>query len=104
MTVTAFLLLISGVVISILTLILIVRFLRRNQLSRDIPFLSHLICPKCLNQFDYAWIPFMSLTAIRWFNLRYFACPVCGKASLFEIWNSRVDPETHNCDIRIGPL
>lgn len=68
------------------------------------PFLSHLVCEKCGGQFDYAWVPGMSLTSIRWFNSRYMACPVCGRPSMFDIWDTRVDPETHHCNIQIGPL
>lgn len=65
--------------------------------------LSHLKCGKCGGVFDYAWIPGMSITALRLFGSRLFACPVCRKWSVFDIWNTRVDPGTHHCDIQVGP-
>jgi hypothetical protein len=65
--------------------------------------LSHLKCEKCGGEFDYAWVPFGSFTAIRLGPSRYFACPICNKRSVFDIWDTRVDPKTHHCDIQIGP-
>jgi transcription elongation factor Elf1 len=72
--------------------------------SGGLVMLSHLQCRNCGRQFDYAWIPGMSLSAIRLFHSRYFACPICGKWSVFNIWDTRVDPEKHYCgNIRVGP-
>lgn len=65
--------------------------------------LSHLKCPKCTNEFDYAWIPGASITSFRLGGSRLFGCPICHKWSMFDIWNTRVDPETHHCEMRIGP-
>jgi len=65
--------------------------------------LSHLKCEKCGGEFDYAWVPFGSFTAIRLGLSRYFVCPICNKWSVFDVWDTRVDPETHHCDIQIGP-
>lgn len=65
--------------------------------------LSHLNCRKCGAQFDYAWIPGGSLTSIRLGNSRYLRCPVCKKWSVFNIWKTKVDPESHHCEIKMGP-
>ena len=99
----------TAVIFSILILAVfvtgVVIFFRRSKKRGGIVHLSHLRCPVCGREFDYAWIPGVSLTAIRLFRLRYFACPNCGKVSAFDIWNTQVDPDTHNCgNIRIGPL
>ncbi len=77
--------------------------LRRTSPTGDYPFLSHLICPRCETNFDYYWVPFLSITAIRLLDSRYFACPVCHRRSVFNVWATRVDPRVHHCDIQIGP-
>ncbi len=87
-------------------IIAIYLFMRMNQ-RRDTVVqptqLSHLVCPNCGLQFDYAWIPFSTFTSIKWFNSRIFPCPRCGQSSSFNIWDTRVDPETHHCEVRVGP-
>lgn len=65
--------------------------------------LAHLKCKKCGTEFDYAFVPSASVTAIRLWNRRYFSCPQCHKASLFNIGSNRVDPATHHCELRVGP-
>ncbi len=82
---------------------LLVFFVLRARWPKSWVRLSHLQCPKCGAGFDYAWVPGVSFTAIRLGRSRSFACPVCGQWSVFDIWDTKVDPETHHCDIRIGP-
>ena len=65
--------------------------------------LSHLRCEKCGTEFDYAWLPGVSFTSMRLGAFRFFRCPVCGRFSVFNICDTRVDPETHHCPIQIGP-
>jgi len=91
------------VVIIVAIAILLVFAHRRKARSSGIVQLSHLKCKKCGTEFDYAWIPGVSFTSVRLGNSRYLRCPVCTKWSVFNIWNTRVDPETHHCDIRVGP-
>ncbi len=86
-----------------IALTIVVMRLRRTSPTGDFPFFSHLICPRCGANFDYSWIPFMSITAIRMFDSRFFACPVCGRHSVFNVWATRVDPRSHHCEIQIGP-
>jgi len=83
--------------------ILLVFAHRRMARSSGIVPLSHLKCNKCGTEFDYAWIPLASFTSVRLLNFRILMCPVCKKWSVFDIWNTRVDPKTHHCDIRVGP-
>ena len=66
--------------------------------------LSHVVCSRCGFEFDFAWIPGVSFISIRLGKARLFKCPRCGEPSLFNIWDTRVDPETHHCNTRIGPL
>lgn len=64
---------------------------------------SHLQCKKCGAEFDYRFVPGGSLTALRLGKSRYMRCPVCKKWSLFNIWDTRVDPNAHHCELTIGP-
>jgi hypothetical protein len=65
--------------------------------------LSHLKCKKCGVEFDYAYVPGASFTSIRLGNSRFLKCPSCGKWSIFNLSKTRVDPETHHCELRVGP-
>jgi hypothetical protein len=49
--------------------------------------MSHVKCKKCGKEFDYKWIPVGSI-------LRYLILN-CGKRSLFNISETRVDPKEH---------
>lgn len=91
------------IVIIVAAAILVVTVPRRMARSSRIAPLSHLKCTKCGAEFDYAWIPLASLTSVRLVKWRCFVCPVCRKWSVFNIWDTRVDPETHHCNIRVGP-
>jgi DNA-directed RNA polymerase subunit RPC12/RpoP len=91
------------IVIIVVIAILVVFAPRMMARSSRIVPLSHLKCTKCGTEFDYAWIPFVSFTSIRLVKWRYLRCPVCMKWSVFNIWDTRVDPETHHCNIRVGP-
>jgi DNA-directed RNA polymerase subunit RPC12/RpoP len=64
---------------------------------------AHLKCKKCGAEFDYAYLPGGSLTSIRLGKSRYMRCPNCKKWSLFNIVDTRVDPDTHHCELRVGP-
>ena len=44
-----------------------------------------LTCPKCQRSFDYAFVPGASLTSLRLGRSRYFACPLCGRWSVFPL-------------------
>ncbi len=44
-----------------------------------------LTCPKCQRSFDYAFVPGASLTSLRLGRSRYFACPLCGRWSIFPL-------------------
>jgi len=91
-----------GIIIVVIVAVLAIIFVLAPRLSGIIQ-LSHLKCKKCGAEFDYAWIPGISLTSFRLGISRYLRCPVCTKWSVFNIWHTRVDPETHHCNIRIGP-
>ncbi|HXY74074.1 MAG TPA: hypothetical protein VEH58_02000 [Dehalococcoidales bacterium] len=65
--------------------------------------LSHVVCPYCSLEFDYAWIPGVSFTDVRMFKKRIFYCPGCKKCLEYNVFDSRVDPKTHHCKTRIGP-
>jgi hypothetical protein len=47
-------------------------------------------CPKCGGEFDYEYYPGASWTAVRLWNRRYMACPLCHRWSLFPV--SHVQP------------
>ncbi len=91
---------ITAVIIAALVVPLIF-VLARN--SAGILQLSHLKCMECGTEFDYAWIPLVSFTSLRFGPWRFFRCPVCRRFSVFNIWDTRVDPETHHCPVKIGP-
>ena len=93
-----------GAAIIVGAIIIIVLRYQRTGRSSGVVQLSHLQCPNCHGQFDYAWIPMASFTAVRLFNSRLFACPICGKFSTFNIRDTKVDPQAHYCgNMRIGP-
>ena len=94
-----------SIVIAIVILVIIIAFMarsRRGAVAGPVQ-LSHLKCSKCNSEFDYAFLPGGSFTSIRLGGSRYLRCPVCQKWSMFNIWNTRVDPKTHHCEKRIGP-
>lgn len=95
----------AGIIIGVVVIAAVLILLGRVLAGRGgLVQLSHLQCPKCGGQFDYAWIPGGSFTAVRFFHMRLFGCPVCGGWSWFNVWDTRVDPDTHSCgNIRIGP-
>jgi hypothetical protein len=64
---------------------------------------SHLKCKKCGVGFDYAYLPGGSFTSIRLGNSRFMRCPNCKKWSVFNLTKTRVDPNTHHCELRVGP-
>lgn len=64
---------------------------------------SHLRCRDCGVEFDYAYLPGGSFTSIRLGNSRLMCCPGYGKRSVFNISKTRVDPNSHHCDLRVGP-
>ena len=91
-----------GIIVAVIIAVIAIIFVLAPRLS-GIVQLSHLKCTKCGTEFDYAWIPFVSFTSVRLGISRYLRCPVCTKWSVFNIWDTRVDPETHHCNIRVGP-
>jgi hypothetical protein len=91
----------ASIIVAIVVLFIVVRTKAGSRSS--VVQLSHLNCRKCGAQFDYAWIPGGSLTSIRLGNSRYLRCPVCKKSSVFNIWNTKVDPKSHHCEIKVGP-
>jgi hypothetical protein len=64
---------------------------------------SHLKCKKCGAEFDYEWIPSASITSMRFGKWRYMGCPSCGLSSVFNIADTMVDPDTHRCELHVGP-
>jgi len=62
---------------------------------------SHLRCKKCGVEFDYRWVPLVSVTAVRLGKYRYFRCPACKKGSTFNIWDTRINPDTHHCELTV---
>jgi hypothetical protein len=95
-----------AVIVPVILLVGILVFMLLNlRRAKVIPptQLSHLVCPHCELEFDYAWLPGASFTSIRLGPLRLFNCPRCGELSLFNIWRTKVDPDTHHCETRIGP-
>ena len=51
---------------------------------------SRLTCSRCGGTFDYNWLPGGSFDAIRWGKYRFMRCQICGKASWFDIWSTRI--------------
>ncbi len=50
---------------------------------------SRLTCPKCGRSFDFEYVPFASVTALRLGNgRRYMACPICHQWSTFDLLNA----------------
>jgi DNA-directed RNA polymerase subunit RPC12/RpoP len=47
--------------------------------------LSHLKCQSCGKEFDYSYVPGVSLTSMRLGNKRYFRCPFCRKRQAFDL-------------------
>jgi predicted RNA-binding Zn-ribbon protein involved in translation (DUF1610 family) len=90
------------IVLFIASIFIFMRFNRNIKIMSPVQ-LSHLMCPNCGLEFDYAWIPMATFTAIKLGKSRLFNCPGCGKPSVFNIVDTWVDPETHHCNIRIGP-
>jgi hypothetical protein len=93
---------VTAVVVAAAVILFIFARTKRANLA-GIVQLSHLKCEKCGTEFDYAWIPGVSFTSVRLLRWRFFRCPVCGAFSVFDIWDTRVDPKTHHCPIQIGP-
>ncbi len=50
--------------------------------------MSHLKCPKCGKEFDYAFIPMVSMTSVRMGKSRYLRCPYCKDLGNFALTNS----------------
>jgi hypothetical protein len=94
-----------GLIIEIVVLIAVLVFLfsARSGDAGGAVQLSHLKCPKCASEFDYAFVPGASFTSVRLGTSRYIRCPVCHKWSVFDLRSTRVDPKTHHCENRIGP-
>ncbi|MDG6988450.1 MAG: hypothetical protein JRN21_03900 [Nitrososphaerota archaeon] len=64
---------------------------------------SHLKCKKCGVEFDYRWVLGGSFSAVRLGKSRYFRCPSCKRSSVFNIYDTKVDPATHHCELTVGP-
>ena len=81
---------ITVVVFGVLAWILTRLSARRNRETGATGFTqrSRLTCPKCHQVFDYDWIPGAALTAVRLGKDRYMACPLCGKWSMFNVWDA----------------
>jgi hypothetical protein len=56
-----------GIIIAIIVLIIVfgVLIYARRRGAGGIVLLSHLRCPKCASEFDYAYVPGMSFTSVR---------------------------------------
>ena len=94
-----------GIIIAIVIIVVVVSLMSvaRRRGAGGAVLLSHLKCKKCNSEFDYAFLPGGSFTSLRLGNSRYLRCPVCHKLSIFNIWDTRVDPKTHHCERKIGP-
>jgi hypothetical protein len=91
---------ISGLII--LEILNIMLFSRRTSRYISAIQLSHLVCEHCGFQYDYAWIPSLSVTSSHPGKTRLFRCPRCGESSWFNLWDTKVDPLTHHCEMQIG--
>ncbi len=91
-----------GAIVILVSVVLVVRVLARTSVA-GLVRVSHLKCGKCGAEFDYAWIPGASFTSVRLGKSRLLRCPVCKKWSVFNIYDTTVDPKTHHCGIRVGP-
>ena len=78
--------------------------LRREVAVLRVVQLSHLRCGKCAFEFDYRWIPAVSLAMIRLGKSREISCPKCKARSSFNVSETRVDPRTHHCAVTLGPV
>jgi hypothetical protein len=94
-----------GIIVAVVILaVVMVLMLRARKGTVGGPvMLSHLKCPKCNTEFDYAYLPGASFTSLRLGNSRLLQCPECHKWSTFNLSSTRVDPKTHHCERRIGP-
>ena len=64
---------------------------------------SHLRCKKRGVEFDYSYVPGGSLTSFRLGRSRFMRCPNCKKWSVFNLVDTRIDPNTHHCELQFGP-
>ena len=90
-----------GVDVILVAVVLMLRS-RKGMVGGPV-MLSHLKCPKCNVEFDYAYLPGASFTSLRLGGSRFLQCPDCHKWSVFNLIGTRVDPKTHHCEKRIGP-
>ncbi|MGI0071968.1 MAG: hypothetical protein ACRECT_07910 [Thermoplasmata archaeon] len=81
-----------GIALVIIAVVFYVQVLRRGRSLGTTGAVqrSHLTCPKCHQEFDYDWVPGVSLTAVRLGTSRYMACPLCGRWSTFDIYGGMV--------------
>ena len=84
-----------AIVAAIIVVVAIVYFslvLRRGRAlgTRGLVQRSRLACPKCHGAFDYDWVPGASISAVRLGTSRYMACPLCGKWSVFDVYDTMV--------------
>ena len=98
----------TGIIIGVVILVLVVLFMifaRRGNRMGGVVQMAHLKCPKCNSEFDYEYVPGASFTSIRLGESRFLRCPVCHKWSMFNVWKTRVDPETHKSlgHLKVGP-
>lgn len=59
--------------------------------AKGLHYASRLAYPKCRSEFEYAWLPGGSFTAVRLGKLRYMRCPKCKRWSWFNIWSTRIE-------------
>lgn len=78
--------------------------LRPDAAALRVVQLSHLKCGECGLEFDYQWVPTVSLTLIRSGKSREVRCPKCKTWSSFNLSETRVDSRTHRCLVKIGPI
>ena len=78
--------------------------LRPDLAALRVVQLSHLKCGECGFEFDYQWVPAVSLTLIRLGKSRQIRCPKCENRSSFNLSEARVDPRSHRCSVKVGPI
>ncbi len=78
--------------------------LRPEAAALRVVQVSHLTCRECGFEFDYQWVPTVSLALIRPGKSRQLSCPKCKSWSSFNISETRVDPRTHRCSVKVGPI
>jgi len=49
------------------------------------PWERRLRCPHCQEEFDYAFVPGASVTAVRLGTSRYMRCPLCHRYAVFSL-------------------